>query len=368
METNVDSNRENIVEQLDQLIRREKDLLLNSMHESGRLEVKLELFMASLQQQINRMLKSETSDQPLTTEGSKEAEEAKQMLEKEFSSYNVNLAKNIINHRRPASYIVKQSLMGSAVAVGLLWFFMPQSWQEQVDLAFEKTVVGVQELAESNKPGEIIKNAVKSAKTGAVGLVEQAVVSVEAVKAKIVDVEELAVEGLAGDEIRGEPVVAVKEPILNGIKPVADSKVESLLDIGKEAEAVIKVKEPETFIGQKLTVTAHIANARNIPDNKGKRLTRVKMGDVVTKLNEQLGWYQVKLENGTVAWVYKSVFAPRLQVVVGIGNVRLEPNGKAKILARINNGDFVTKLEEKNGWYLVKLDSGIRAWGHRSIF
>jgi len=386
METKPDSNDANMVEQLDLLISREKSQLLNSLHDHGKVEEKLELFMGNLQQQIDVMLESGASGQPLAVENSEEATEAMRLLEDEYSNYNINQANHIINHRRTHSYFMKGSLMGGAVAAGLMWFLMPQAWQDQVDLAFEKSVIAVESFTEGKRPSEMIGNAVDTATTGAVEIVEQAVVSVEVAKEGAVEIVEQAIESVksvnvgvadikptvadksVSDEIKGELVAAVKEPVLNDVKPVVDSKVESLLDHGNEPEPVAKMKEPETFIGQQLTVTAHVANARNIPDNKGKRVTRVKLGDVVTKLNEQLGWYQVKIEDGTVAWVYKSVFAPRLQVLVGIGNVRLEPSGKAKILARINHGDFVTKLDEKNGWYLVKLDSGVRAWGHHSIF
>jgi len=383
MEKNVDTatTEANIVEQLDLLISREKGMLLNSLHDHGRLEDKLGRFMGNLQQQINEVLETGNADRSVTTESSEEAEEAMRMLEDEYSNYNITQANNIINHKRPKSDMIKQSLAGSALAIGVFWFSMPQVWQEQVDVAFNKVISDVQQMANSNKPAELIGNVVETAKAGAVEMVEQAVSSVEIAKEEAVEIVELAVKAVGApavedpasvmpvsNEIQGELVAAVKEPVLNEVKPVAASKVLSLLDHGSEPEPVAKVKEPETVIGQRLTVTAHVGNARNIPDNKGKRVTRIKMGDVVTKLNEQLGWYQVKLENGTVAWVYKTVFAPRLQVLVGVGNVRFEPSGKSRILARINHGDFVTKIDEKNGWYLVKLDSGIRAWGHHSIF
>ncbi|OIO74328.1 MAG: hypothetical protein AUJ57_02430 [Zetaproteobacteria bacterium CG1_02_53_45] len=373
------SQKTNIVKQIDQLISQEKSALLGSLREGDRLEDKLAQFMANLQEQIDTLIESKKAEQlaavseisdeeaavlfAQTDEADIEAEKAMRLLEKEFKTYNIKQANGIMNQKRSTSYVVKQSLLATAVAAGLLWFFFPQAQLDTVDKAVETTaVIQLESEAGAVASMPVTMEPVVVAEPEALALeqsdaTELAATAVE--ESKAIEQEAAVEEGSA------EPIEAAA-PVLATASTV--SKVESLLDDTPEIKPVAKVAEPETVIGQKLKVTAHVGNARNMPKNDGKLVARVKMGDVVTKLNEQMGWYQVKLANGTVAWVYKTVFAPRLQVSVGVGNVRSAPNGKSRIVSRIKQGDYVTKLEEKGDWYLVKLDSGTQAWGHHSIF
>ena len=120
--------------------------------------------------------------------------------------------------------------------------------------------------------------------------------------------------------------------------------------------------------GEKIKVTAHFGNVRSAPDNSGKVVSRLKKGEVVYKLEEKDGWYRVRLDAEKTAWVHKSLFAPRLRVGVNVANIRTVPSGNGKIVARLKKGDYVTKTGEQKGWYQVKLDSGKTAWAHSSIF
>jgi len=70
-----------------------------------------------------------------------------------------------------------------------------------------------------------------------------------------------------------------------------------------------EVHETEPIAEVKLTVAVRIGNIRNAPDKSGKVLYRLSQGDVVTKLAEQNEWFQVRLNNGTVAWAHQSIFA-----------------------------------------------------------
>ncbi|GAV21098.1 bacterial SH3 domain protein [Mariprofundus micogutta] len=376
------SQKPNIINELDLLISQEKNSLLSNLREGDRLEDKLAQFMAGLQLQIDTLIESKKAEQLAAASevGSKhteahheqaakisdEAEKAMQLLEKEFNTYNIKQANGIMNQKRSMSYIVKQSLIGTAVAAGLLWFFFPQADQALFAIVAETPA----ETRQSDVESKSVAEAALQSEPVAVVDVEAASDTELKLVDPVVDIAQevqVAKQNMA-EEIKPEPVKEVKAPVLNENKPVTKAKVESLLDETPEIKVTSKAKEPEVVVGQEITVTAHVGNARNTPSNKGKRVARVKMGDKVIKLNEQMGWYQVKLESGTVAWMYKTIFAPRLQVSVGIGNVRKSPNGKAKVISRIKQGDFVTKLEEQGGWYLVKLDNGTKAWGHHSIF
>lgn len=120
--------------------------------------------------------------------------------------------------------------------------------------------------------------------------------------------------------------------------------------------------------GEKIKVTAHFGNVRSAPDNSGKVVSRLKKGEVVYKLEERDGWYHVRLDAEKTAWVHKSLFAPRLRVGVDVANIRTTPSAKGKIVTRLKRGDYVTKVGEQKVWYQVKLDSGKTAWAHSSVF
>jgi len=120
---------------------------------------------------------------------------------------------------------------------------------------------------------------------------------------------------------------------------------------------------------EQITVTAHYGNVRDTPDNSGKVISRVKMGETVYKLAEKDGWFHIRqADSDTTAWVHRSVFSPRLQVGVQLANIRKQPTAKGSIVTRLKKGDYVTKTGEQKGWYQVKLDSGKTAWAHSSVF
>lgn len=57
-----------------------------------------------------------------------------------------------------------------------------------------------------------------------------------------------------------------------------------------------------------LRVRARIGNIRSEPSLQGKILYKLKQGAVVTKLEERDGWYRVRLRNGNIAWAFHSIF------------------------------------------------------------
>ncbi|ATX81935.1 SH3 domain-containing protein [Mariprofundus ferrinatatus] len=271
-------------------------------------------------------------------------------LEKEFHTYGITKANGIDEEKKPLSHTLIQAAVGTAIAAALLWVFWPTSEQQAVVVEAPQTTI------ESSLPDTTVTDA------------EDATADANVIAPEVV-VTELQRE----PEIITEPVAVVVEEVKP--EPVAESVTESTPEVEEAAKREVApeskpvekqaASEPK---GQKITVTAHFGNVRNAPDNTGKVISRLKKGDVVYKLEENDGWFHVRLNNDSVAWVHHSVFAPRLQVTVDLGNIRSEPNSKGEIVTRLKKGAYITKMGEKKDWYQVKLDSGTTAWAHRSIF
>lgn len=58
-----------------------------------------------------------------------------------------------------------------------------------------------------------------------------------------------------------------------------------------------------------LTVSVSFGNVRSAPSAKADVLFQLKQGDIVYKLDEKWGWYQVRLQNGAIVWAYQSLFS-----------------------------------------------------------
>ena len=256
-------------------------------------------------------------------------------LDEEFRTYGIKQANGIFETKRSRLEIMKQTLIGAAIAVALMWVFWPATEQQQA-------VVIEEVITEAAEPTVAANSDEKPAAPVVEAKVEK---SVEPqVTAKREAVEVAAEPVVVAEKVQPKPVTAAKEAEL------IESVVASYLT------------------GEKIKVTAHYGNVRNAPDNSGKVISRLKKGEVVEKLDEKDGWFHVRLNNEKVAWVHKSLFSPRLRVAANLGNIRSKPTAKGEIVTRLKRGDYVTKTGEQKGWYQVKLDSGKTAWAHRSIF
>ena len=58
----------------------------------------------------------------------------------------------------------------------------------------------------------------------------------------------------------------------------------------------------------------------------------------------------------------------RLNVAVTIGNIRSEPTLQGKVIYKLKKGATVTRLAERDGWYKIRLQNGSIAWGYHTIF
>ncbi|MBN4077099.1 SH3 domain-containing protein [Mariprofundus ferrooxydans] len=69
-----------------------------------------------------------------------------------------------------------------------------------------------------------------------------------------------------------------------------------------------KIVQATATADNTLNVAVRIGNIRSAPSRSGKVLYKLVRGTQVTKLSVQGEWFQVRLQNGAVAWAHYSIF------------------------------------------------------------
>ena len=364
-ETEIQHEGANLREQLHAIVSHELEEFadVDRIGEVSELQDKVNQFMGNLQKHfdsyIHEMEKENSASKPQdqAVEMTMPAEEPRATnssvvnLEEEFHTYGITKANGISEEKKPLSYTLMQALSGTIIAVALVWVFWPAAEQKTPVINHEQITV---ETPVSESP-VTVDNAMVTTDTDSVE--PEMVASIEPESPVVAEgpAVEPTVEKASPAQVQPEPVEVVAK--------TAPSEPEAVV-VEKPVE---KQAAPE-LKGEKITVTAHFGNVRNAPDNSGKVISKLKKGDVVYKLEESDGWFHVRLGDASTAWVHNSVFAPRLQVAVDLGNIRSEPDSNGKIVTRLKKGAYVTKMGQKKDWYKVKLDSGTTAWAHSSIF
>ena len=138
-----------------------------------------------------------------------------------------------------------------------------------------------------------------------------------------------------------------------------------------ETPAIPDPENPqETLIGE---CTGNNVNVRTGPSTSYSRITMVNKGTQFDILGSQNGWYNIRLQNGTVGWMigdYVKVFDGSdngqeetiAQCTGDYVNIRTGPGTSYKRITMINRGVKFTVLGSKNGWYNVKLQNGTVGW------
>lgn len=138
-----------------------------------------------------------------------------------------------------------------------------------------------------------------------------------------------------------------------------------------ETPAIPDPENPqETLIGE---CTGNNVNVRTGPSTSYSRITMVNKGTQFDILGSQNGWYNIRLQNGTIGWMigdYVKVFDGSdngqdetiAQCTGDYVNIRTGPGTSYKRITMINRGVKFTVLGSQNGWYNVKLQNGTVGW------
>ena len=116
-------------------------------------------------------------------------------------------------------------------------------------------------------------------------------------------------------------------------------------------------------------VTASSLNIRQSATTSSKVVASVRKGDPVTYYSKSNNWAKVKTISGGTGWAsmaYLSNIEPVVMknyyVTANSLNVRASGSTKAKVLSKLNRGDFVTYYTQSNNWAKIQTKSGVTGY------
>ncbi|MBO3444603.1 C40 family peptidase [Clostridium sp. CCUG 7971] len=142
---------------------------------------------------------------------------------------------------------------------------------------------------------------------------------------------------------------------------------------------------PYTYANnQEGIVNTSVLNIRTGPSTDYNVIYKAKKSEKVSIIENNNGWYKVKLSNGKLGWASSnyikisqtnsnsndtvqnnSVSLSGQKGKVNVSsklNLRKEASTNSSIITKLSNGQVVDLLEKSNGWYKVKLSNGQVGW------
>ncbi len=111
-----------------------------------------------------------------------------------------------------------------------------------------------------------------------------------------------------------------------------------------------------------LYVKSNEANIRTIPTIQGEVMTSVAFGDRLYGMDHIGDWYQVKLDDGRIGFIYDELVTDdhpeKLWVESAMANLRELNNVYSPVLATVQSGTELKSLGKKDDWYKVQMADG----------
>jgi uncharacterized protein YgiM (DUF1202 family) len=139
--------------------------------------------------------------------------------------------------------------------------------------------------------------------------------------------------------------------------------MKNLIGAAMIAGLMILVLTGNAMAGNKfLYVKSNAANIRAIPSIQSEVLATAAFGDRLYSVEHIGDWYQVKLEDGRMGFIYDELVTDhhpeQLYVDVPMANVRQLNNVYSPVLTTAEAGTELKSLGKKDDWYKVKLADG----------
>ncbi len=133
-------------------------------------------------------------------------------------------------------------------------------------------------------------------------------------------------------------------------------------------------------------IKVSIGNIRLKPGTHSSIIAKLQKGDKLTIIGKEGDWYMVKLPDNRLGWAHQMLIRKEESAIkiekkataekvertvllkVPIGRVREQPTLSAAIKFRLKKSDIVTVIDEKEDWYLIKIEDGRTGWAHQSLF
>jgi SH3-like domain-containing protein len=119
------------------------------------------------------------------------------------------------------------------------------------------------------------------------------------------------------------------------------------------------------FAAEYLSVTADNANVRTGPGKKYQVTMELFSGYPLKVLKKQGEWYKITDYEKDTGWIHRSIVKSRDTVIVNAKkslNMRSGPTTKDNVVADVERGVVLKKLESKGKWTKVRHSTGTVGW------
>ena len=115
--------------------------------------------------------------------------------------------------------------------------------------------------------------------------------------------------------------------------------------------------------GMSLKVISPTADLREGAGTEYRVIAKVGKGDTLTLLDKSGRWYKVRTASAGEGWIWSgSVSESKFRVVLSLVNVRRAAGTSHDVITRVKKDTLLTKLDEVEGWYKVRLPDGSEGW------
>jgi len=119
-----------------------------------------------------------------------------------------------------------------------------------------------------------------------------------------------------------------------------------------------------------VSVTGDNVNVRSGPGTNYQVSMELFAGYPLKVVSTQGDWLKVVDFENDSGWIHKSLVEPGNTVIINgekSVNMRAEPTTNANILATVDRGVVMTKLESKGKWLKLKHSSGLIGWIYKPL-
>ena len=163
------------------------------------------------------------------------------------------------------------------------------------------------------------------------------------------------------------------EKPLSAMSEAPESKTEKMVEAkGSKTKKLLGGRRTFLSLGNKLLglktkmslqIVSPTAELRDGAGVEHPVIAKVSKGDAITLVELSGKWYKVKIENGVEGWIWGgAVSGSKFRVVLSLVNVRRAAGTVHDVITRVQKDTVLTKLDEVEGWYRVRLPDGGEGW------
>ncbi len=129
--------------------------------------------------------------------------------------------------------------------------------------------------------------------------------------------------------------------------------------------AALTLFSAPAFAAQYISVKVDNANVRTGPSTRDRVCMELFKGYPLKILKTQGDWYKVSDFENDTGWIHKGITMPQNSIIVNAKesmNLRSQASTKSKVVASVERGVVLTKLERKGQWIKVQHSGGTVGW------